>query len=432
VDQAVKRAWRYTFHLLPALRHAKHYTGIGDPEDLEDRMVTQQRGGADAARMLQVHKVAGGAWRLISVDWGTQDNETRGKYRGASRRCNICSCDICGAGQEPDAGPVWAYLLHFFPDDQGTEGQCPPGALHRIGFTDDEQAVLDATRDSGWEAARALGLPELPGGRWRLVTAELTAPACVHLAERDAVRRCAVCTPDRSRAGHAAVLAAIERGEVAERVHPRFGPAVRWHTRKGQPLTSSGRGGSLGRNVTATAAALVCKGLAEPAGGPGRGRERPYVITAAGQAALETARMGLRLPGRRADGLPVNRDGSLSRSRTSDEEKEAAGSMTSARKAEHTALRGLDRPRRAERLTGLLPADAWTLPGPAPAAQPAAAPARTGGAPPRFADPSWPAAASDGVAAGARQAASGPRRAPAAARRAPAPWQEAGRAAPRA
>ena len=46
----------------------------------------------------------------------------------------------------------------------------------------------------------------------------------------------------------------------------------------------------------------------------------------------------------RADGLPVNRDGSLSRSRTTDEEKEAAGVMTAGQQAEHTALQ----PKRAE------------------------------------------------------------------------------------
>jgi hypothetical protein len=40
----------------------------------------------------------------------------------------------------------------------------------------------------------------------------------------------------------------------------------------------------------------------------------------------------------RDDGLPQNRDGSLSRSRTSDDEKQAAGVMTSAQHAEHTQL----------------------------------------------------------------------------------------------
>lgn len=40
----------------------------------------------------------------------------------------------------------------------------------------------------------------------------------------------------------------------------------------------------------------------------------------------------------RDDGLPVNRDGSLSRSRTTDDEKDAAGVMTSEQHAAHTAL----------------------------------------------------------------------------------------------
>jgi hypothetical protein len=41
----------------------------------------------------------------------------------------------------------------------------------------------------------------------------------------------------------------------------------------------------------------------------------------------------------RADGLPVNKDGSLSRSRTTDAEKQAAGVMTGAQQAGHTSLR---------------------------------------------------------------------------------------------
>ncbi len=42
----------------------------------------------------------------------------------------------------------------------------------------------------------------------------------------------------------------------------------------------------------------------------------------------------------REDGLPTNRDGSLSRAQTTDAEKDAAGVMTSAQLAEHTALGG--------------------------------------------------------------------------------------------
>jgi predicted GIY-YIG superfamily endonuclease len=62
--------------------------------------------------------------------------------------------------------------------------------------------------------------------------------------------------------------------------------------------------------------------------------------------------------------LPVNRDGSLSRSLTTDAQKHAAGVMTAAQLAEHTALRrGAvtgKLPRPAER--GPLAADPWTLP----------------------------------------------------------------------
>ena len=64
---------------------------------------------------------------------------------------------------------------------------------------------------------------------------------------------------------------------------------------------------------------------------------------------------------RPAGSLPVNQDGSLSRIRTTDREKLAAGVMTAAQLAEHTALRrgavtGKG-PRRAGR--GPAPADLW-------------------------------------------------------------------------
>jgi hypothetical protein len=66
--------------------------------------------------------------------------------------------------------------------------------------------------------------------------------------------------------------------------------------------------------------------------------------------------------------LPRNRDGSLSRSRTTDAQKFAAGVMTAAQLAEHTALRrGLvtgKLPRPFER--GPLAADPWAIGPPRP------------------------------------------------------------------
>jgi hypothetical protein len=68
----------------------------------------------------------------------------------------------------------------------------------------------------------------------------------------------------------------------------------------------------------------------------------------------------------REDGLPVNKDGSLSRSRTSDEQKAAAGVMTDAQNREHNALRRQNEPDPAavEKL-GTTPVDDPWMDGPA-------------------------------------------------------------------
>jgi predicted GIY-YIG superfamily endonuclease len=66
--------------------------------------------------------------------------------------------------------------------------------------------------------------------------------------------------------------------------------------------------------------------------------------------------------------LPVNANGSLSRSRTTDAQKLTAGVMTAAQLAEHSALRrGAARGRvpGVVRLTALPPDDLWYAPAPA-------------------------------------------------------------------
>jgi hypothetical protein len=75
----------------------------------------------------------------------------------------------------------------------------------------------------------------------------------------------------------------------------------------------------------------------------------------------------------RSDGLPVNQDGSLSRSRTSDDEKAAAGVMTSAQHAEHTRLAKLEQARPAERLDATPGDDPWYAGGLPPEDQPGSA-----------------------------------------------------------
>ena len=61
-------------------------------------------------------------------------------------------------------------------------------------------------------------------------------------------------------------------------------------------------------------------------------------------------------------GLPRNKNGSISRSRVSDEELAAAGSMTTEEKREHNALvrSGAPDPQRIEHLTEPDPDDPWT------------------------------------------------------------------------
>lgn len=64
----------------------------------------------------------------------------------------------------------------------------------------------------------------------------------------------------------------------------------------------------------------------------------------------------------REDGLPVNSDGTVARSKLTEEQRRDAGIMTNAQTREHTQLRKLDHPRPAERASGPLPDDEWTAP----------------------------------------------------------------------
>ena len=64
----------------------------------------------------------------------------------------------------------------------------------------------------------------------------------------------------------------------------------------------------------------------------------------------------------RDDGLPVNSDGTVARSKLTEEQRRDAGIMTNAQTREHGQLRKLDHPRPAERVSGPLPDDEWTGP----------------------------------------------------------------------
>jgi hypothetical protein len=98
-EPAWQRGWVYTFHLLPAYgddrQRAGHYTGF--TLDLAARFAEHEGGGPAAARLLQVQRKAGGTWVVASLKRGTRDDETKGKYRGAARRCPVCKAERDGA-----------------------------------------------------------------------------------------------------------------------------------------------------------------------------------------------------------------------------------------------------------------------------------------------------------------------------------------------
>ena len=99
----------------------------------------------------------------------------------------------------------------------------------------------------------------------------------------------------------------------------------------------------------------------EPGRVPGARRVAAASGTVEGTAALAAA-------GWRAAGVPVNKNGQVSRSRTTDRAKAHAGVMTAAELSVHTVARHLDHPRRPARLRGPLPDDDWTVVPAAPGA----------------------------------------------------------------
>ena len=91
-------AWQvgdvYTLHLwppfgVPGVQQSGHYTGWALEGRLAYRLTdhAMRRG----ARLTQLQLQAGGSWVLAGVEHGvTRDREHQLKYRGASRRCQVC------------------------------------------------------------------------------------------------------------------------------------------------------------------------------------------------------------------------------------------------------------------------------------------------------------------------------------------------------
>jgi hypothetical protein len=94
-------AWQvgdvYTLHLwppfgTPGVQQSGHYTGWALEGRLPYRLTDHALGRG--ARLTQLQREAGGSWVLANVERRvTRDREHQLKYRGASRRCEVCRAE---------------------------------------------------------------------------------------------------------------------------------------------------------------------------------------------------------------------------------------------------------------------------------------------------------------------------------------------------
>ena len=222
----------------------RHYSGKS--EDVPARLAVHAGGGD--ARLMQLLREAGGTFRLAALEYGTGDTETRMKYCGATRRCLLCQGGPELAGDHA-ADPGWVYILRL--EQPGRAGSGLPGppdtgpAVHHVGVTSDTAALLTATGRGGRAANGLLAAPPAGGGTWRLVWArrDPAGDGAAAVSARVAMW-CPCCRASREQAEAAELLAAIARGEVADRLDAATGIwSIRRHTRDGlaAPFSQSRR-----------------------------------------------------------------------------------------------------------------------------------------------------------------------------------------------
>ncbi len=305
------------------------------------------------------------------------------------------------------------YLLHFHQ----RLGTGKHSIQHYLGFTPDLDARLDKHRRG--QGARITQVLKERGIGWDVVAVwpgnrQVENSLKLH----SATRICPVCTPSpRIPLIVQQVIEAEEqrRAREAERLAARVARAARARSpyQRGAELAElflrdQAAAGRTARQIVATLAYLTGPGRQRAHATPAQAevfrgysemvtaalaqlREDP-AVSATGARTRSASRAGearqagaaRRWPRRRVaereDGLPQNADGSLSRSRTTDAQKLAAGVMTSAQQAEHSALGGghpgehktpKGERERVQRLTAAAAArrtDPWATP--APQAQP--------------------------------------------------------------
>jgi hypothetical protein len=291
------------------------------------------------------------------------------------------------------------YLLHF----RQRLGTGKHSIQHYLGFTSDLDARLDKHRRG--QGARITQVLKERGIGWDVVAVwPGNRQAENALKLHSATRICPVCTPSaRIPRIVQQVIEAEEqrRARDAKRLARQVARAARARSpyQRGAELAElflrdQAAAGRTARQIAATHAYLTGPGRQRGQATPAQAEVfRGYsemVTTALAQlredpaissqpAHTRPSARAAKRPGavprwrrrqviERADGLPQNADGSLSRSRTTDAEKLAAGVMTRPQQAEHTALRsgvfGRTAPELRSRIQRLTAAEASQQPDP--------------------------------------------------------------------
>jgi hypothetical protein len=129
-------AWQmgevFSFHFVPKLAHAGHYSGWTHRGRIPKHNVEHMQGRG--SKITAAQREAGGSWIVTDVEPGTRDDEQRRKERGRSRDCTVCKAE----------------------------------RAYKAG----EQTADEALRAAGWDRAtrhekellvQTLGIPEVPG-----------------------------------------------------------------------------------------------------------------------------------------------------------------------------------------------------------------------------------------------------------------------------
>jgi hypothetical protein len=92
----------YSFHFVPRLAHAGHYSGWAHPGRVPARNTEHQQGRG--AKITAAQVAAGGSWIVTDVEPGTRDNETQRKEHGRARDCTVCKAERSYKSGQLDAG----------------------------------------------------------------------------------------------------------------------------------------------------------------------------------------------------------------------------------------------------------------------------------------------------------------------------------------